>query len=400
MLENNIKWDQPLAKEYLDRGGSKAGAYTFLAETQDGKYAQNLPTGTHYLPPGGEVEEVLARLDPHTKKIVRACHPLDVTGMVDVLPTEMKDLKTPEQVRAAIQKVLEDSRSEEVASYVEYESGAPFDQEVGILIQDFLPHIESGVRRGSIVEHPHMRGVYRIFDTVSEFTCDADGRRYTNGLDGRVATSRNDRQVNGIIDLYRRVQESGLMPSSHSFQMEWVKKGPALWFLQSRLFKPFEKPGDFEVNWQSYGKMSDTCLTRDLSAFGVTGPEGTEPMHRADLTIGYNWDPEIAREFIALREGEKEVAYAHNGFDGGHSLPLDLQPRNMRVYLPYHPSSVLEHGSFRWLQKAGLTLGGLGAYNSNGGHSFGERCRHQEPDQEVFVKIISNGITGAMCFVE
>ncbi len=383
MPEKTLHWEHPLAKDYLDRGGSKAGAYAFLAETQDGRFDQNLPTGTHYLPPGGDPEEMLARLDPNTKKIVRACHPLDFTGMVDVIYTDSHALTTPNQIRGAIQRVLVDSRRDAVASYVEYESGAPFDNGVGIFVQDFMDHLEFGTQRGSIVEHPHKKGMYRICEGEDEYTAQSDARPPDLS----------------VTQLYRRVQESGLVPSTHSFQMEWVRNRNTLWFLQARLFKPFEPPGDFDVNECSFG--GEAIVTRQFDVFGLTGPEGTEPMHRADLTVGYDGNPKTACKFVALRAGERAVAYAHNGFDSGHSLPLEIMPRNMTAYLPYHPNALLGHGSFRWVQKASVTLGGLGAYGpASPSARYERRCSHQALNKDILVKVISNGITGAMCFVK
>lgn len=397
MLETDIKSDHPLAKKYLDKGGSKAGTRAFLDETQDGKFREHLPTGSHYLPPDGDIEELLSKLDEESPKIVRGCHPLDFYGMVDVIPSLAYLIRTKAEVRSAIKKVLQWSKGEDVASYMEYETGEPFDKKIGILVQDFYPKTWGDPRSGSIIEHPHKRGFFRIFDRTEE-TYNSDGVPHD-----RSAVWK-DAQAERVIKLYRKVQESGLIPSTHSFQMEWVKQGGSLWIVQGRLFKPFEKPGDFEVTYESLGDQLNTHLTRDLSAFGITAPEGTEPMPRADLTLGYVTQDHIGtvREFIRSRKDHPAVAYAHNGFNGDHSsLPLEIQPGNLRVYLPYHPSSVLEHGDFRWMQKAQVTLGGLGAYSPESGVPlYGDLRRNQEPGDDVWVKVISNGITGALCFVE
>ena len=396
MVESALKWGNSVAKAYLDRGGSKAGSHSFLDETQGGKFRDHLPTGSHYLPPDGDLDELLAKLDDRSPKIVRPCHPLDFYGMVDVIRSLNHSIKTKEEVRKAILEVLQWGRGKEVASYMEYETGTPFDRNIGILVQDFYPQTWGDASSGSIIEHPHQRGFFRISDRT-EGTYDSDG----------VCTDRRshgkDTDMESVIKLYRKVQESGLIPSSHSFQMEWVKKGKALWVVQNRLFKPFEKPGDFEVTDKSLRDPESTYLTSDLSAFGITGSEGTEPMPRAELTLGYEPTQhlETVREFIRTREKYSAVAYAHNGFDGGHvSCPLEIQPRNLSVYLPYHPSSVLVHGDYRWMQKAKVTLGGLGAYSADGYYAFGNMVRNQSPEEDVWVKVISNGITGALCFVK
>jgi hypothetical protein len=42
----------------------------------------------------------------------------------------------------------------------------------------------------------------------------------------------------------------------------------------------------------------------------------------------------------------------------GETTPLEIQPRNMQAYIPYQ-TAVLEHGHFRWLQKASVSILGL-----------------------------------------
>lgn len=392
MNSENIHWENAKARRYLmEQGGSKAGSYAFLADTQ-AELRKHLPSGTVYLAPGEDLGRILERIDSSRGKIVRACHPLDVFGMVDVIPSEVT-VGGSDAAHAAIERVRANSTSEDVAAYVKYETGKPFDRQVGVLIQD---HNEG--QSGSIIEHPHHRGVYRIAHGFSEYT-------FTD----------KDRELGPIprevLGLYRKIQESGLMPSSHSFQMEWGARGGQVLFYQARLFKPYEPPADFDIEELSRGLDPDYFdVTKSFDTFGFTGPEGTEVMHRADLSPDNSTrnPEEMIREFLRLREKEPQVAYAFNTFNNRGSSPLFVQPRNMGAYLPYHPNAILEHGDFRWAQKAPVTLVGMGfrlppqaekeaitvASTIEEGRSI------QRPTEEIRLKVYSNGTHGMIHFVD
>lgn len=392
MNPESIHWDNAEARRYLmEQGGSKAGSYAFLADTQ-AELRKHLPSGTVYLAPSEDLGRVLERIDSSRGKIVRVCHPLDVFGMVDVIPSEL-NVSGKDAVREAIERVRAQSTSEDVADYVEYETGKPFDGKIGVLIQDY-----NEGKSGSIIEHPHQKGVFRIAHGYSEYTF--------RETDGDLRTPARE-----VLGLYRKVQESGLMPSSHSFQMEWGKRDGEVLFYQARLFKPYEPAADFQLDDLNQDFDPDYFdITRPFDTFGLTGPEGTDVMHRADLSVDFSVsDPEaIIREFLRLRENESRVAYAFNTFDNRGSSPLFVQPRNMGAYLPYNPKAILAHGDFRWVQKAPVTLVGMGfrkpprgekeAITLGSGIEGGRAI--QNPSEEIQLKVYSNGIRGMIHFME
>ncbi|MFA6023730.1 MAG: hypothetical protein WC777_00735 [Candidatus Gracilibacteria bacterium] len=391
MSSESIRWENADARRYLmEKGGSKAGSHAFLRDTQ-ANLREHLPSGTVYLAPGEDPVRILERIDFSRQKIVRACHPLDVFGMVDVIPSEAK-VRGRDAVLAAIERVRADSTSEDVAAYVEYETGKPFDGQVGILVQD---HNEG--QSGSIIEHPHQRGVFRIAHEFSEYTFTEADR------DLSPVTKK-------VLALYRKVQESGLMPYSHSFQMEWGERNGGVLFYQARLFKPHEPAADFDLEGLTRDLDGDYFdVTRPFDAFGLTGPEGTEVMHRADLTpdISTRNSEETIREFLQLRENETQVAYALNTFHNRESLPLWVQPRNIGAYLSYQ-TSILAHGDLRWVKRAPVSLVKMGFRKPPRGEkeaitltSIIEEGRSiQRPYEEIRLKVYSNGIQGMIHFMD
>lgn len=389
---NHIHWDEPLAKEYLEElGGSKAGGQEYLADTQP-HLIDHLPKNSAYLPPGADVGKFMALLNTQDAKAVRGCHPLDVVGMVDVFPTQL-DVRGSQAIRKAIEDIMLAAQAPDVKSYVEYESGQPFSGNIGILVQDYC-----GQNGGSMIEHPHERGVYRvsrISPTITsvidedEEICREDGRALDvmamgrgreKGIKYKSYQTIEQDEMEKVIHLYRGIRDSGLIPSSHSFQMEYGINGVGeVIFYQGRLFRPFEDKKDFPVDedW-------DTRSSSAYDAFGIT-PEGGIEMPLAELD----------HEFVERYKSEQRIAYAYNAYGHRTTTDLDLQPRNLYSYLPYQ-SHVLEHGHYRWLQKAKIAIAGLRRHMNTPGRSKELYESMQEIGDEIRVRLFSNGIVGSV----
>lgn len=391
MKLKDIHWQESDAEEYLTKlGGSKSGAYQYLFDVSS-DFHRHLPTGTRYLAPGDDVEKFLDKLDYTRSKIVRACHPLDLLGMVDVIPTLRVFQPNRDTVRHAILTLLQDSEDSAIRSFVDYESGATFDGKIGILVQDFC-----GFERGSIVEHPHQRGLYRIgreYETFSSTTNLHEEMFVENG--GMLDLLRMSMQFRGeykfilekstidssevqrVIELYRRVQDSGLMPASHSFQMEYGidDRTEEVMFFQSRLFRSFQPRAAYDPEYDPFtSKQTLPYLT-----FGITPESGIE-MPLAELNA----------DQVERYRAQDQVAYAYDAFRHRHTTQLDVQPRNLGAYFPSQ-SYILEHGHFRWAQKAPVTL--LTLYNRLR-TEWVKRHGQEGQTEEMKVKITSNGIRG------
>lgn len=400
---DHIEWENALAKQYLlEQGGSKAGAYAFLRDTQPA-LQKHLPKAD-YLPPGEDVETFLDRIDFSQPKIVRGCDALDVNGMVDVLDTwqeprsysfaprkSLSDAERKEAIRKAIHDIRNSARHDVVRQFVEYESGKPFDGDIGVLVQDFCDYMP-----GSIIEHPHRKGMYRMADiggAVFEELYDANGRQFSrtqHETSDRVGDV--DTKAASAIKLYRKIQDAGLMPGHYSWQMEFGARHNDIRFYQARLFRPYEKPADFAIRDVLHSNAM-TEKTRLHDVYGITPAEGLETMYRVPMYTG-----EVDVDLVEKYKNHPHVAYAFSGVNR-QSTSLLSRPRNMAAFLTYQQYS-LEHGYYRWAQKAPVTLLGMGAYDRKGRHVDHDSFFPENSADETRVKIFSNGVEGAIQFVE
>lgn len=363
-IKLGLNWQGSLAKTYIEHSGSKAGTYQYLQDTNPA-LRKHLPSDTHYLAPNEDVERFLDKVDFSNQKIVRGCHPLDFFGMVDVIPTKV-GVYGREEVRKSVDEVLKKAKSKEVRNFVNYEfdltkQGLSFDGEIGILVQDQFNYIydlwEYAPVIGSIVEHPHEKGIYRISIGQDKFLNEAvsnkEGRclgimdRYSRDF----KSSHIDPQLaKDTILLYKQIQDSGLVPDGYSFQMEFgygkdEDDNRKINLFQARLFKPHEPKADFEPDCR--------FMSLPYGAFGITPESGIE-IKLAPLDPGS----------IDLVKSASSVAYnICRGVFSHEASPLDVKPKNLGAYLIgssfrriSSTPTVLQHGDFRWVQKAPVSL--------------------------------------------
>ncbi|MBU1124184.1 hypothetical protein KJ652_06410 [Patescibacteria group bacterium] len=350
MKLQELQWQNPQAKEQIEWGGSKAGSYEF-ARQHCPDLSKYLPDHFFCLEPGFDVNVCTNMMNLDNPKIVRGCDRRDFAGMVDVLKS-IPNVTGKDAVRAAIHEVLAHAKDPGVKSYVEWETGKPFDGNIMVQIEDY-----HGQERGSIIEHPHERGVYRIGNVIGnpvayydEDICDETGRGLlTSSMEQpdfeHVHKDPLVKESPEIIDLYQCVRESGLIPNDYSFQMEYVIEdfSRRIRFTQARLFKQFDPADNFKIDVPSTHMRT---LVRLYECFGKTPKEGVE----LPLATLYT-------RSIHAHKDDQGVAYVYGQEEVHESAPLHIQPDNMAAYLPAAGrGALLEHGHYRWMQKASLTL--------------------------------------------
>jgi hypothetical protein len=344
-----LSWGDKKAMESITGGGSKAGPVRHILNNYEGENLREyLPANSDYLEPGGDINSFLQKIDFSKPKIVRACHPFDFNGMVDVIETH-KNINGREIVRQSIEQILKQADSDSVKSWMKYESEIDFDGKVGILVQDYI-----GPVTGSIIEYPHEKGTYRIFteDTTTppneSIAADLvfDGTSFIdefNTKDQKTFKGNNTICSNNsyhdstpqIVELYKKVKDSGLIPDSHSFQMEFGidTKTNRVKFYQARIFRPFvtKEPGN--------------TLFCPYRSFGTTN--GSELI----LPLRY-----LSTYAIGSQEPSAYVFHNSNPGSDDHRKPsgLDVMPNNLCAYLIPADTShkLLNHGHFRWIQRA------------------------------------------------
>lgn len=396
---STLHWQDSRARDCVLRGGSKAGAYEYLYETQP-QLRKHLPKDAKYLSPGEDVRKFLDGVNLSMPKVIRGCHPLDFVGMVDVIDTE-KDIFGRFGVINAIGRVREQAQNAKVKSFVEYESGEPFDGEIGIQVADYYNFQDAfgnvhSCKRGSIVEHPHERGIYRICmvspsegrkEYVEEEICDASGRaiRLGDTKTNSETVYKTDEQYPAvsanegkkIIALYKAIYDSGLIPPEYSFQMEYgIDNKDEIIFFQARLFRPFQERADFDLSPKQW-----THTTFPWHSFGITPKGGIELVATR-----------LEKDRVDKLSKKSTVAYSYNAINHRESTPLDVQPNNMAAFLAFQ-NHVLEHGYYRWLQKALIAISGAGGVTKI--HEM-----VSSSDKPVKIRICSNGIYGGISIIE
>jgi len=315
-------------EQYIQKYGGKAGGYFYLRDL--GGFEKNLPPLIALI---GRDEEVPSEFNNITGPVIaRASHPNDIFGLVDILLT--KNVKDIQDLKKECESIRKHADHETVHSYSEYE-GMKYDAKITIMIQKFM-----GLGRGSILEHPHERGTFLIdipwIDVMNDRVCE----RYF--IKGKECAPRGDAALHDtstevlfrILDLYKRFQDTGFISEEFSAQMEFGMTREGIQFYQGRAFRKYEEPR-FEVK---------SLLDSKYCCFGSTPEQGIElPVI---VTYGRPEDVEVNHDFAMAIHTTS------------HTPPIPgFQPKRMKAFLPIGSASdSLEHNTFRWAQKAPVTV--------------------------------------------
>lgn len=377
-------------RHLFEGGGSKAGAHSFLRENRP-QLEGNLPAGTvHYVPGEGSKDHLLGSLDGTYPKIVRMCHLMDVEYLINSVPSVVAE--TREQVSEAVDKILRFAESPEFKAYFEYDIGGAYDGKMSVLVQDWC-----GPKKGSILEHPHQRGIYRISHVspvsemhtmVTEDVCRDDGKPFDlDAMRGKnprdvvlnQSTSHHAGENGKIISLYRQVAESGMLSPNISFQMEYgisSSEGKVMCY-QVRPFHRFETPIPMDMSSLNGARVT-RYMTNPYNCFGVC-PEGVGPMPISSL---------FSHHMVG---GETPARIAYQYSVGGNSfvdLPLTGVPRNMAAYMT-EDTAALGRRHFRFMQKSKVTFLGIPKKRMEDLEAVGRS-----------VTVFSDGIQGVVCYVQ
>lgn len=179
------------------------------------------------------------------------------------------------------------------------------------------------------------------------------------------------------INLYQKVRDSGLIPESHSFQMEFSIKDKQdlaqIYFLQARLHRPF-------IEAVEIPKLAGRIPV--FNGLGITPEEGLLlPLGKA-----------TAQDMKRL-QGEAAAAYVHNGSNRRSPPSLDFHPKNMTAYVipgGTQGNAQNTHGHYRFLNKAPVVCV-IG---------FMPDEMKKRINNKTMVRILSNGFNSAAKFEE
>lgn len=272
------------------------------------------------------------------KYIVRASHPHDFQGLVDVVSTQV--VEKDADIGEVIDRMRKYAKNKLVMSYGRYENPA-YDGKIAIGVQPYLQH-----RRGSVVEHPNRPGEYVISYVNDNATWNLSGLEIEtamyNAAEDECKWLGGERieaeKAKIIADLYKLIERSNLVQDSLAFQVEFLDDGESVVIAQVRAFTK-KQIADFKLEG------------RERLVFGVTAPEGIE-LPVIQSPSGYDRD----RKLISHAEPWAFLKTLHDD-----PLPLDFQPKSMEAFLISQSWSSgitpsLEHHHFRYAQKANVTV--------------------------------------------
>lgn len=344
----DLNFQDNYARQCLAYGGGKAGFARFAK--------QKLPKVAEYIP-DGEFIDAASASDPaklenflksiessNSEKILRGCTSFvegyssgeqeainDFCGVVDVLDTIQTHSKKYVLLNAPI--ILDRARTNEVKSHLKWETEIEFDGNIGLLVQDYKES-DTG---GYVIQHPSNEGTFIIetekksWDSVVSSVI-TDKSRHTDYL--------ADKEVDILVDLYKEIKDSGLIPKEYTFQIEYcIDEQYRLWILQIRLFRKKEESANFAI------PNDLDFYSAHYKSFGVTPKEG-EPLVLAHLN---------SEKINSLKDREK-VAYSLRS-EFHVSPPLEFQPKNIFAFIAESTNQAfLGHGYTRFMMKSELGM--------------------------------------------
>lgn len=355
--------------------GGKLGGLKFL-ETKEGFNDYLLPMKV--VRPG----EIWNQTPGMVDNIVRASHPHDFQGLVNVVQSEKINVRR-QSVEDTIERIRSHARSEQVMAYAQYENPA-YDGNVVVCVQSLMDGKTMRTdkyRRGSVVEHPNRPGTY-LAEWVDEFEdfMGGDQSVLTSALyndDGErvqsfFAMREPPKNAASLIALYKKIRGANLVRDDYTFQMEFGEVPDVFQFVYQVRALMKKATADFTVD-------QDDATSNVV--FGITPAQGVElPVYVEDR--GYVASPEEPFAILTPRPRDRRN--------------LSFRPKNVAAYLAgtmYGRSALpnMQHGNFWKAQKADVTLFERHEFESLVDEGSDLR-RPQEGVQEAKIRVISDGI--------
>lgn len=324
------------AAPFIQEHGGKMGGLAFLRTRGGALQKAILPS--QIVPSDQEWHGANVEAGMDDKYIVRASHPHDFQGLVDVVGTQVVHKET--DIGNVIDRMRAQARSASVMAYGQYEN-PEYDGKISVGIQPYLQN-----RRGSVVEHPNRPGEYVVSYVNDHATGNMSGLEIDTAMYNasedtckRLGGERIEKEKAKVIaDLYKLIEGANLVQEGMAFQVEFLDDGRSLVIAQVRAFTK-KRVADF------------TLEGRQRLVFGVTPKEGVE-LPVLQSPNGYDRD----RQPLSHPEPWAFLKTQHDEL-----LNLDFQPKDMKAFLISQSwmsgiTTSLEHHHFRYAQKADVTV--------------------------------------------
>lgn len=365
------------AAPFIAEAGGKIGGLVYLGALSTELNTRILPI--QLLGPGERFREPKVPAGDFGQYIVRGSHPMDFQGLVDVLTTKVG---MAEDLRSLVAEAQGQARTRAVMDYGRYENPA-YDGNIMIGIQPYL-----NTQRGSIVEHPNIPNSYVVsFVDPGEYKPGQRGAItgiYNGETDKIESVSGGSDEIVGdadtrykrVVELYRLVDESGLVRPGFSFQMEFLNASDAVYIAQVRAFMQ-KQQADFRLD------------ARERVVFGITPREGiVVPVYLSPNGFLGGEQPNQTSPWAYFKPCEPNFNVKNFLKSDAEQQrdKLRFRPQNLAAYLigqsfSNHVYTTLEHNHFSVAQKADLTI----FEDSHSRHDFTRLITREEfpPESKV-----------------
>jgi len=383
-----------LTQELINRGGSKLEATRlFLEEGLEIPIPKSL-----WLYTGESLESVKSDFEALKKPvIIRSSHRYDWHGMIGVIPT-FRNKYIFKNLEDAVSIIESFMRTPEMKQFSVDDCG-DYTEEVHFLIQEQTSNIV-----GSMLRHPNdpdmiiinyfnlvERKWSRELESLGEpvYVPNISFARYSENiglLDHDCCLDPDkitDREILELIEMYKNVENSGLLEDGWAYQMEFGLD--PLMFFQVRPFKQIEM-ADFNF----YELKIDCPHLKIGNTYGTTPKEGVVlpfavvRSRRFEKSTNKRPVCDITRPYGLIIDWELK-----------DNMPITVPMGMMKAFFTGQDLVALLHGSYRFMKKAEVS--GFGYL----GHKLGE-----EADWSMLpyvlknfrgnAKLISDGKIGAI----
>jgi hypothetical protein len=384
-----------ITQQLINRGGSKLEVTRHFIEN-----GLDIPIPESVFWYSGQSLDSIRRDFERLRKpvIVRGSHPNDWHGMVGVIPT-IRDVHTLSQVDKAIREIEAFMRTPEMKDFAEDE-GFGYTPKAHALIQEQ----SCSPIGGSMLRYPNEPDKL-IIEYVN---CSARRRNRESILlakyeEGSHVLSHSslersvritDEELLQLIEMYKKVESCGLLPSGWSYHMEFGLS--PLFFYQIRPFKQIEKPS-FSVD-QLY--LGDTPHLRFDHTIGITPKEGIvlpfSVVPIAEFVFSTHEKPvcDITKPYgLVLDPREYYEDYAQfipSGFYD--NMPITVPIGRMVAFFKWEYLIDLFHGSYRFMKKAMISGFKYQSYNLGNTTLWG--IPYSLQNYRGIGKLISDGTAG------
>src|SRR3989344_1316908 len=284
----------------------------------------------------------------------------EAEGIQDKTTMESKKFLLEKDFVDPLLSLIWQSRSPGVRQYAEWEGLKEYNGAASILIQPQNREI----LRGSMIEHPNMKGHHLINLVTKSFTddrlCFLDQVLADKGGTIITASYASNRlsidpdHVKDLVAMKRRIREAGFVPATHASQVEFGPRHPSQDVESGKYQFPALPTSPFIMYQERFGPAFDTDphMNPENYSFNQFGK-----IPRGGLEVRVLKTGELMEDPSVITDGVPSAYVFNTDAINGH---MHFFPNNLTAFIVTpdvtKSGNSLEHHTYRWIQEAQLSL--------------------------------------------